>query len=951
MTFRLKSMPLAILQVVASGALAAAVATPALAQETASAAPQRVIVTGSLISRADRETASPVQVLTSEDILKTGKTSVAEILTDLAANGQGTLGSGFAGAFANGASGVSLRGLTVGLTLVLIDGHRMASYPLSDDSQRSFVDVSSIPFDAVDRIEVLKDGASALYGSDAVAGVVNIILKKQYKGTRVHAEAGNSQHGGGKMHKAGLSTGFGDLNTDGYNAFVTAEYRENEAIYLHQRDSKPWANGDWRARGGNDLRFGAPTALNSFLTAASTPFLYRPVSGDPNSVNNPANYQFLDPKCNFELYRAAGCLVRNTYSVLQPKSDNINVMAGFTKKLNEDWDLSLKASMFQRHSASNRGMPGAFSPTTFAGYTSLVNGVPTPLVGRVASTLIPSTVSWNKFGAPARLYGFIPGAPADRSSDNTSKATRFAADLNGSAFGWDIRSALGLTKVETEIDYTGYVNRKLLSDSLNNGSFNPLGGNTPGLQEAIIPHFSNKLESKLNYFDIAASRELMPKLGAGPLNLALGAHWHKREQNSPPPALTASATVATTFAYTIGEETNTAVFAELQATPIDKLELSASARYDHYDTYGNSFTPQAKFKWAPSKQVAVRGSFARGFRAPNPAEVGNAGSFFSFHAINDPILCANGNRNTAGNVPSACGFSPVYVQTTEAPLDPEKSKSYGLGIILEPVKDLSASFDYYNIELTGQVTSASALPSFVPTYVRSPAVPTDIATGNGTTTVGTPSVGPILYALSPYVNAGSVKTNGVEMDLRYRLRLEDLGNVTLGLNVNHMISYEITDTSGTTVQVAGTHGPSSVSGNTGNPKNRGVFTLGWDRGPLNVTTTVNWTGSFSSLDPTVGGNNCASVALDVGGRTYFNNFNAPDSYCHVPSFVATNLNMTYKLSKNWQLKASILNLFDREPPVDIATYGNAGSGAAYNASLHQAGAIGRFFSVGASYTF
>jgi iron complex outermembrane receptor protein len=162
MTFKLKSMPSAIWCMIATGALAAAM--PAMAQTTeaagatgtTSATPQRVVVTGSLISRADSETPTPVQVLTAQDIQRSGKTSVAELLSDLASNGQGTLGSGFSGAFANGASGISLRGLTVGATLVLVDGHRLAPY----DAQRSFVDVSSIPFDAIDSIEILKSGPS-----------------------------------------------------------------------------------------------------------------------------------------------------------------------------------------------------------------------------------------------------------------------------------------------------------------------------------------------------------------------------------------------------------------------------------------------------------------------------------------------------------------------------------------------------------------------------------------------------------------------------------------------------------------------------------------------------------------------------------------------------------------------------------------------------------------------
>ena len=152
MTFTMKSLPFAVACVVASGALIGA--APAMAQQpTASAqAPQRVVVTGSLISRSDIETPSPIQVITAEEMVKTGKTSVAEILSELAANGQGALGTGFPGAFANGASGVSLRGLTVGLTLVLVDGHRMASYPLSDDAQRWFVAVSNIPFDLIERV-------------------------------------------------------------------------------------------------------------------------------------------------------------------------------------------------------------------------------------------------------------------------------------------------------------------------------------------------------------------------------------------------------------------------------------------------------------------------------------------------------------------------------------------------------------------------------------------------------------------------------------------------------------------------------------------------------------------------------------------------------------------------------------------------------------------------------
>jgi outer membrane receptor protein involved in Fe transport len=145
--------------------------------DQSSAALQEVVVTGSLIKRTDTETPSPVQVISEQDIKNSGYTNVSDVLRNLAANGQGTLNQAFTEAFAAGASGVALRGLSVGDTLTLIDSERMVAFPLSDDGERSFVDTTAIPFNAIDSIEVLKDGASALYGADAIAGVVNIKLK------------------------------------------------------------------------------------------------------------------------------------------------------------------------------------------------------------------------------------------------------------------------------------------------------------------------------------------------------------------------------------------------------------------------------------------------------------------------------------------------------------------------------------------------------------------------------------------------------------------------------------------------------------------------------------------------------------------------------------------------------------------------------------------------------
>ncbi|MGH8445368.1 MAG: TonB-dependent receptor plug domain-containing protein, partial [Solimonas sp.] len=261
------------LSAVAFAAAAQGAGAGTVADAAPAAAPveeiETIVVTGSNIRRTDKETASPVQVLTREDIERSGKQNIAEVIRSVSADNQGSLPTAFSGGFATGGAGVSLRGLGLNSTLVLVNGRRMAAYGLADDGQRTFVDLNSIPLEAVERVDILKDGASAIYGSDAVGGVVNIILRNNYEGASVGAAFGTSYMDDGDTRRLSGSYGFGNMATDRYNVFVTAEGSTQQAI--KQSNRPDWlGTTDLRRWGWYDSRNGAPGAgLGAFYDEAT----------------------------------------------------------------------------------------------------------------------------------------------------------------------------------------------------------------------------------------------------------------------------------------------------------------------------------------------------------------------------------------------------------------------------------------------------------------------------------------------------------------------------------------------------------------------------------------------------------------------------------------------------------------------------------------------------------
>ncbi len=593
---------------------------------TAQAADVSVQVTGTNIRRVDAETASPVQVLTAEELAQSGYTTVSEVLRDITANGQGLLSQGFNGAFAGGASGVALRGLSVGATLVLIDGLRMVGYPLADDGQRNFVDISSIPFSAVERIEVLLDGASAIYGSDAIGGVVNVILKKGFTGTQLLAEGGATFQGdGGNVHVS-LLTGMSD-ESGKYSGFLSVEYRHQNEIKYQDRSDKDWANMDWSGAGGSDLRPGArsPVQANPILL---TPYLQRPGS----SASDPTAFAFLDSNCDFAARNANQCVYENTWSTIQPETQNVNVIGRFNAKLDSDWLFSLTGSYFDSRSEQNRrpfAVPaGSANPNIAYG-----PGQPPTLVNGISVFRVPASYPGNTLGVPAIVRALVPDI-SNQNIEFTTGTTRIVADLSGSFADWDLRFSAGYTQATTTKTNNGFVNYNALLAALNDPvrPLSLLGGNPSEVVSTYSPTVESKYKNELDFFQVDATRDLM-KLEGGPLGVALGASYvyQKLDDDNPAPCKEGSIAGLNCF-YAIGSQSDTAVYAEILAPVLKSLELSAAVRYDYYDTYGGQWTPKFGAKWTPIKELAIRGTWGQGFRAPYITENGEAGSAFSAQA-------------------------------------------------------------------------------------------------------------------------------------------------------------------------------------------------------------------------------------------------------------------------------------------------------------------------------
>ena len=865
-----KSLMLAFGGSIALGAL------PVLAQQSqdqqqTQAQPQtqqlmRVEVTGSSIKRIEGETALPVQVLTRKDIERTGATTVEQLLqTVTAASSSGGLtASSMSGATTGGISAVGLRGLSSLRTLVLINGRRIAPYGIGFTNDSVSVDVNSIPLNAVERVEVLKDGASAIYGSDAIAGVINFILRTDLQGGDISLQYGDSTQGGAAFKKLSGAWGMGDLTADRYNLMLVANYQKEDPLFGRQR---AFADHAADVDHLNDSSSSASFPANFFtLTpgAGNLIPIVNPTAIGPDTKANPGApacpgpWSYSDPLSGGDRAGTSCHFNPSPFVELVPNAERISLFASGRYAFTSDIEGYVEAS-YNRNKQIAVIQP---SPLGFA------YGIPpnNPLANQYPynqgyQTPYASTInitSSSPYYPTAYVKALTGGSTPDltilyrdvanglRQLTDTATAPRLTFGVKGTTAGWDFdANFLHSESKVVETDQTGYPILSKILPLLNSGNFNFWGPNTDAVnaQVAATNYVGEayRVKSTLDSVQARGSRELM-QLPGGALALAVGLEARKEKynfQSSAPLAAGDLAGYGGSIASVNRSRNVEAAFGELSIPILKTLEADLAVRYDHYAGVGSSTTPKASLRFQPMKQLLIRGAIGRGFRAPSLADLYTPPTTgVTAVGQNDPLRCP-----TTGNTPIDCQTQFNVINGGTPTLKPEKSTSATLGFVAEPTSNVSIAVDAFKIDLTNTINNG--IPA---TFILSTPA---LATQYGYLITRNPPSGGLPGSIASIdqtnVNLGGTKLAGIDFDFKLGVP-SSIGKFTLSYTGTYFKKFDTENPDGT--WTPGVDQANTATGGT-TPRLKTYLMLNLTSGPWSYTLAQNWQTGYTDAPGSV----------------------------------------------------------------------------------------------------
>ncbi len=905
------------------------IAGPAFAQEPAPM--QRVEITGSSIKRIAKEGALPLEIISRKQLEEQGIVNAEQLIATLNVNGNGSdnlasnadVTSG-AQRGNNGASSANLRGQGSDNTLILLNGRRVASHGM----KASAVDLNSIPFAAVERVEVLKDGASAIYGTDAIGGVINFILKKSYRGLEAQVFTDVTEAGGGNLQRYQITGGFGDLQEQGFNVLVAASTSKSAALRGDQRD---FVNTFQPNRGLSPDTRGAPVANVFATTLGDTIFSRRSNTGPvlPGGTQAYTGVSLLDlpggAGCETvegmgpydeKLWDTASAAFGCAYdtgraAVLQQPVENSNIVARATFKLGTH-ELFAEAvgsnTEVSKRFSPNQVSPGAatfpassFYPATGAAYNDVFGQLVAVFPSIEANRGLPIAYRWRCMDC------------GNREIVTESRAHRVQLGADGQLGRFDYKAGIGRAVSESESTLgQGYNYTAALAAALGSGIINPFA--KPGEQSQAATDLIRGTSAAgvvlyggrttMTTIDAALSGEV-GRLSAGPVMAAFGADLRKEEYSfngdardiaSRPAILNAPFDEVNVLPEV--SRTIRAVYAEVLIPVTKALELTAALRRDDYTDFGVTINPKVSFRYQPVEQLLFRGSYNEGFRAPSFSQLygGLVESPYTGRDLADPTTCAGGRVDSTK--PGCEAVNPVIVTGGRDTLQAETAKQASIGVVFEPSPRLSANLDLWEIRKFDPIR---ALP-LTTMFANGALIPERFLRD---------ASGRLVAVDQRFMNTGASVTRGIEAGARTSGKIWQ-GAWGAGIDGSYLLKKK-------TRPVA--DAPFAAS-------EVGLFTFTGDLG-LKWKHTANV--SFKKGD-------WSALVQNIYRRGYFDQVLpgvasgriVPSQYDpKVDAYSIFHASATWSGIKNLTLTAGIKNLFDKDPPFAITYDSNTGAGSSW----------------------
>ncbi|QDH71691.1 TonB-dependent receptor [Lysobacter alkalisoli] len=851
-----------------AGATAVAGTGVAVAQQTEEATTlDRIQVTGSRIKRADIEGSLPVTVITRAELDSSGDISVADYLRGTSFNSFGSFRPQ-SGSSAQSFAGISLRGLGEERTLVLVDGRRAAVSPTAGQGQ----DLNIIPMSAVERIEILLDGASSVYGSDAIGGVVNIITRSDYEGAEITVGRSFPKRAGGDSEEGSALIG---INGDRGNLIASISYENRDIV---------WQRDRWWSAGGASVysnNFWNDTAL----TVANF------AGGVPGGCSDPGFFESTlggQPACfyDFTFVAADEAAIGNRSLFVKGHYD-----------INDDWRLYSRATV-SRVKSFGRYAPVPSSPWPSPGLITISPDSPNHPANAVAG--------WT--GTTDTIYlthRFAALGPRDGNID--SNLYDFMLGFEGRVGNVDLDFGVRRNEYKTSDVGRNYVVAAIAGAMIESGEYNIYdpSGNDPATLQQFTATIAREATTKLEEVYASAGFDLF-QMSGGTAATVIGAEYRKETYADIYDSLSEAGQIVGSAGNSAGGSRDVySAYGEVLFPILDNFEASVSARYDKYSDYGSDFSPKVSLRYQPLDTLTLRGSYGQGFRAPTLDIVTQRPSFGAATTTHPATVAVLGGGASSTQV--------TTWQIANPNLGSETSKQWALGAAWDAFDWMNMSLDYYNIKIEDQIGFFGVNAIWQCLEGVSTSCPSDLSVFPSGT--GRPNVamglgleygpdGEIVWAQTGSTNFGTVETEGFDFNLRTRFDMGAWGNLRQDLQITNPVNYQV-------------NGAASIVGRSGalsTPRYRGVLQNAWSLGDWEMAWTINYIHGMQSAayrqwlalvrtpnrTPTQDANMAAFAAASS----------------RVPSWVTHDLQVSYNAPWNGKFVFGVQNVLDKDPVVD-----------------------------------